>query len=204
MIDKCYELYKDLPLKIINKHYKGFLMNYKDDLYNQCYLLLFQAFKNFDESKGVKFETYAFSYIYHGISRYLDVNLQGHQRRNIKQPDGKFKMEINKPSFVSMNAERDTTTSETIELSFFHGIVDDNFNIVELRLTFKEIIKELERREKTDKSFKDCGKILKTILNNPNDKSSQIIAKLNIHNTTYYRKLRLIRDLIKNNYKEVL
>ena len=204
MLNECYELYKDLPLKIINKHFSGFLINYKEDLYNQGYVLLFQAYKNFDENNGSKFETYAYSYIYYGISRYLDVNLQGHQRRNIKQKNGKFKMEVNKPIFISMNSERETVTSETIDLSFFQGKDDDNYNDVELRLSLKEIIKDLEKREKIDKKYRDCGKILETILNNSDMKIPEILEKLNIHHTTYYRKLNLIRNLIKTNYKEVL
>lgn len=204
MFNDCYKEYKDLPLKIVNKHFKGFLINYKDDLYSQAYLLLFEAYKNFDKNNGTKFETYAYSYIYYGISKYLDVNLQGHQRRNIKQSNGKFKMEITKPTFISMNAERDTTTSETIDLSFFQGEEDENYSIIDLKLSFREIIKDLEKREKIDKNYRSCGKILETILNNPCAKPNEIKSTLNMHHTTYYRKLQLIRNLIKNKYKEVL
>ena len=194
--NKCYELYKDLPLKIVNKHFYKFLDLYGEDLYSQAYIFLFTAYNNFDESKNTKFETYAYSYIYYGISRYLDVNLQGHQRRNIKQKDGHFKMSINKPSMLSINAERENSKDSVSLVDNFLGNEDLSYSDIEFQLTITKIIDDLKRLEKTSRKYRKCALILETIYNN-DIKLSEIIRLLGIPHNTFYSKIKLIREYIK-------
>ena len=193
---KCYELYKDLPLKIVNKHFNNFLPLYGEDLYSQAYIFLFTAYENFDENKNTKFETYAYSYIYYGISRYLDVNLQGHQRRNIKQKDGHFKMEINKPTTLSLNAERENSNDSVSLVDNFLGKEDLSYSDIEFDLTITKIINDLKHLEKTSRKYRKCGLILETIYNN-DIKLADVIRLLEIPNNTFYNKLKLIREYIK-------
>lgn len=46
----------------------------KEDLYQEGKMALIDAYKNFDKSKGVKFSTYAFTYIVGRVSNYVREN----------------------------------------------------------------------------------------------------------------------------------
>lgn len=58
-----------------------------DDLVQEGLIALFLASNNFDESKGVKFSTFATIYIINSIKRFLDIN-----QRTIRIPINKIKI----------------------------------------------------------------------------------------------------------------
>ena len=59
--------------------YHRFNDTLREDLASEGMMMLVQSAKNFDESKGVKFTTFAYKYIVWGIQKYLNMERYGVQ-----------------------------------------------------------------------------------------------------------------------------
>lgn len=59
--------------------YHKFNDTLREDLASEGMIMLVQSAKNFDESKGVKFSTFAYKYIVWGIQKYLNMERYGVQ-----------------------------------------------------------------------------------------------------------------------------
>ena len=59
--------------------YHRFNDTLREDLASEGMIMLVQSAKNFDESKGVKFATFAYKYIVWGIQKYLNMERYGVQ-----------------------------------------------------------------------------------------------------------------------------
>ncbi len=135
--------YENLVWSIVSKYHNYFD---KEDLYQVGMLGLMNAWKHFDESYGVKFSTYAYTYIFGEIHKYVQEN------RSIKVSKDLYK--ISKAVEKGREVLRQKLMKEPtdFELSIFLEIDE---SLIKEALSSGEMIKSLDALQEEDMNLYD-------------------------------------------------
>lgn len=176
-INKMFESNMGLVGTAIKQYYKGCIgisaITEYDDLQAIGYIGLFRACKNFDESKGYKFSTYAMKCICGEIRRYLRDRVFGRNKCNVRTT----KTNVYIDNLVKEDGKK--TTFESLL-----GSETDDYSEMELKIMIDNM--DLKERDKQILKYRMEGK-----------NQTEIAKLVGVNQVSVSRSLKKIKEMFK-------
>lgn len=182
--------------KVIIDNFKILRLEH-DELFQEGCVALLEAINRFDESKGIKFSTYAYKTILYKLSMFINTKIYQRKKTSIKK-DGKFKTGYIEAEITSIYSKLNNSICE--EESFLIDILgenDINFEVKETEIEVDEIletIKELEEKNKS-KVYRNIYKVV--VLKYQGYTNYEIGEMLGVSHTAVQNRFNIARDYIR-------
>lgn len=182
--------------KVIIDNFKNLGLEHEELFQEGCVALL-EAINRFDESKGIKFSTYAYKTILYKLSMFINTKIYQRKKTSIKK-DGKFKTGYIEAEITSIYSKLNNSICE--EESFLIDILgenDINFEVKETEIEVDEMleaVKELEEKNKS-KVYRNIYKVV--VLKYQGYTNYQIGKMLGVSHTAVQNRFNIARDYIR-------
>lgn len=184
--------------KVIIDNFKNLRLEHEELFQEGCVALL-EAINRFDESKGIKFSTYAYKTILYKLSMFINTKIYQRKKTSIKK-DGKFKTGYIEAEITSIYSKLNNSICE--EESFLIDILgenDTNFEVKETEIEVDEMleaVKELEEKNKNkSKVYRNIYKVV--VLKYQGYTNYQIGEILGVSHTAVQNRFNIARDYIR-------
>lgn len=182
--------------KVIIDNFKNLGLEHEELFQEGCVALL-EAINRFDESKGIKFSTYAYKTILYKLSTFINTKIYQRKKTSIKK-DGRFKPGYIEANITSIYSPLNNSNCE--EESFLIDILgenDINFEVKETEIEVDEMleaIKELEEKNKS-KIYRNIYKVV--VLKYQGYTNYEIGKILGVSHTAVQNRFNIARDYIR-------
>lgn len=181
--------------KVILDNFKNLRLEH-DELFQEGCVALLEAINRFDESKGIKFSTYAYKTILYKLSMFINTKIYQRKKTSIKK-DGKFKTGYIEAEITSIYSKLNNSICEESFLIDILGENDINFEVKETEIEVDEMleaIKELEEKNKS-KVYRNIYKVV--VLKYQGYTNYQIGEILGVSHTAVQNRFNIARDYIR-------
>lgn len=181
--------------KVIIDNFKNLGLEHEELFQEGCVALL-EAINRFDESKGIKFSTYAYKTILYKLSMFINTKIYQRKKTSIKK-DGRFKSGYIEADITSIYSKLNNSICEESFLIDILGGNDINFEVKETEIEVDEMleaVKELEEKNKS-KIYRNIYKVV--VLKYQGYTNYQIGKMLGLSHTAVQNRFNIARDYIR-------